>query len=654
MGRLDDKIAAIRQQLAGLPEGNGHVRERVDLLNKLGWTIRDQGEWRQVLELADQAMDLAQRHAYKQGLCQAFRNSAFAHYMLADYKPALAEAFVAVRMAEELADEWDQANAISVVALVYWSLGNYDLALEEAFRTLRLAESSRDKSGLAWTYTMIGGIYQSVGDHQKSLDYNHRAHALFAGERNRLGEARALSGTGTVYQALGNAESARTCHRQALEIYREIENAIGEARALNDLGEICLEQGNPVEALELHRQSLRIREQQQSQQAQATSLLNIGRVHLATDKLEAAREALNRALSIAAKTGARPKESTAHRLLAEVCERSGDYREALEHQQKFHELREEVFSDEEATKLRNLQTSIEVERSERQAEIHRLRNVELKQKNEQLKQLLEELRITQAQLIQSEKTAALGDLVAAVAHEINTPLGVIQTAADISTRAAERVVEAIEGSKTVEELKSRRSVQATITALRKNGQMISEASARISAMIRNLKSFARLDQAAFQQFSVNDSVRDSLALLEPVIGGGIEVVSELTELPAIYGYPAELNQVVLNLLRNSCEAIEREGSITVTTYRENGLQCVSIADTGRGIPENQLPRLFNPGFTVAGSRVKASMSLFTSLNIVHRHRGEIQVESEPGKGSTFTVKLKGLDPVEESADASRL
>ncbi len=651
---MPDRVEDLEARLAALPDDGDHARERIDLLNELGWELRERSDWERVLSLAEQTMTLAQRHAYQQGLNGAFRNSAFAHYMLADYKVALAEALVALRMGEELEDTRSQAEALAVLAMVHWTIGSYDQALEEGFRGLRLAEALADIWMTAWGLTILGGIYQSIGDNRKALEFHEKSHNLFAGEHYTMGEARSLSGLGIVYQALGDAEAALECHQKALELYRQINNAVGEARALNDIGVLYQQQGDYPRALDLHHEALRLRQANNNQQAETTSLLNLGRIHLNLDNLGEARKALERALAIAVKIGAKPKESQAHELLAKLSEESGDHQVALEHHRRFHELREEVFSEEETTKLKNLQIGLEVERSERESEIHRLKNVELREKNEQLSHLLHELQATQAQLVHSEKMAALGALVAAIAHEMNTPLGAIRTAADISVKAAERMVEAIEQSATVEELKSRRSVQATVSALRKNGYLIATASDRISHMIGSLKSFARLDQAAFQRFCLNDAVRDSLAVLEPVMPRRIGVVREFGELPHIYGYPAEMNQVVMNLLQNASQAIAEEGTITVKTFGEDGVQCLEISDTGRGIPAEQLDRLFNPGFTIEGARIKASMSLFTSLNIVQRHRGEITVASELGRGTTFTVRLRGLDAAEEAARGAAL
>lgn len=643
---MTDQIAEIEAALAKLPGDAANVRERVDLLNSLGWELRERFDAQRILKLSEEAMDLAQTHSYQPGLLGAFRNAAFAHYMLASFRVALAEALVALHMAEELNDRANQANALSTVALVHWSLGNYDEALQEAFRGLKIVEGDKDAWGMAWGYTIIGGIYQSLRDYEQALHYHERSHKLFSSQNYPLGEGRSLTGLGTVYLALGDLDAALEYHQRSLELYRSIGNSVGESRALNDIGEIHQRRGDLDAALDLHRQSLRIREHTGQRQAQVTSLLNLGSIHLARKECENARELLERALAIAREIGARPKLSQAHELLASLCEQAGDPSQALAHHKEFHRIKQEVFNEEESTKLKNLQIGLEVERSRQEAQIHRLKNVELKEKNDQLARLLNELQETQAQLVQSEKMGALGDLVAAITHEINTPLGAIQSSADVAVRAADRVMELIDASQSIDQLRSSRSLQGAIAALRKNGQAVASASKRIGKLISSLKSFARVDQAEFQEFDLTQSLEDTLTLLEPSFRGRIRVAKDYGRLPRIYGYPAEINQVFMNLLRNAAEAIDGDGVITISTSTDNGFVIIRVADSGRGIPADQIPRLFNPGFHIEGSSVRASMSLFTSLNIVRKHRGDIRVESEVGKGSTFTIRLGQLPPVQ--------
>ena len=152
---------------------------------------------------------MAQTHSYQQGLVGAFRNAAFAHYMLASYKSALAEALIALRMAEELDDKINQANALAVIALVQWSLGNYDEALKEAFRGLSISEEIGDSwdDGLG-VHTIAGGICQSLGDYQQALQYHEKSKAKsLLNSATQLGEARALTGIGAVQLADGRSGS---------------------------------------------------------------------------------------------------------------------------------------------------------------------------------------------------------------------------------------------------------------------------------------------------------------------------------------------------------------------------------------------------------------------------------------------------------------
>ncbi len=151
--------------------------------------------------------------------------------------------------------------------------------------------------------------------------------------------------------------------------------------------------------------------------------------------------------------------------------------------------------------------------------------------------------------------------------------------------------------------------------------------------------FARLDSAGFDKVDVHLGIDNTLTLIQHEIRARTSVVKEYGDIPRIACYPGELNQVFMNLLTNAAQAIEGEGRITIRTLIEKGNVHVQIEDTGVGIPQEQMTGLFDPGFTKKESRVKAGLGLFTSYSIVQKHHGEIKVESEVGKGSTFTVIL---------------
>ncbi len=256
-----------------------------------------------------------------------------------------------------------------------------------------------------------------------------------------------------------------------------------------------------------------------------------------------------------------------------------------------------------------------------------------------LEKALRELQETQVQLVQSEKMAALGKLVAGVVHEMNTPIGVIRSAADVSARSVSNIMEVLEKSQTFDEIRNSRKLRGSLKALQNDVPVAIAASERITRIVNSLKSFARLDEAVFQITDLHEGLESILTLLDQDLEGRISVVKEYGEIPLLACYPGELNQMFMNLLTNAVQAIERNGTITIRSFVEKGNVHVQIKDTGIGVSSERIKELFDPSFTKKGHRVKAGLGLFASYNIIQKHHGEIKVESEVGKGSTFTVIL---------------
>jgi signal transduction histidine kinase len=235
--------------------------------------------------------------------------------------------------------------------------------------------------------------------------------------------------------------------------------------------------------------------------------------------------------------------------------------------------------------------------------------------------------------------AALGKLVAGVVHEMNTPIGVIRSAADVSARSVSNIMEVMEKSQTFDEIRNSRKLQGSLKALQNDVPVALAASERITRIVNSLKSFARLDEAVFQTTDLHEGLESILTLIEQDLEGRISVVKEYGEIPLLACYPGELNQMFMNLLTNAVQAIKGNGTIMIRSFVEKGNVHVQIKDTGIGISSERIKELFDPSFTKKGHRVKAGLGLFASYNIVQKHHGEIKVESEVGKGSTFTVIL---------------
>jgi len=279
--------------------------------------------------------------------------------------------------------------------------------------------------------------------------------------------------------------------------------------------------------------------------------------------------------------------------------------------------------------------------------------VKLKEEKDQLQQLLEELERTQAQLVQSEKMAALGKLVAGIVHELNTPIGTINSTTDTLNRSITRIVEEIEGTPSLDSIKNSRQFQNSVRALRDSNPITMAASERITRIVSSLKAFAHLDEAAYQKADLHDGLENTLTLLEHDFKDRIEVIREYGEIPRVTCNPGEINQVFMNLLQNAAEAIKDTGTIVIRSFEEDGNVHVLISDSGSGISPRRRERLFDPAFARKGSRMKAGLGLFTSANIAQKHNGRIEVESEVGKGSAFTVILPVQGVQSEAVEPDR-
>ena len=264
------------------------------------------------------------------------------------------------------------------------------------------------------------------------------------------------------------------------------------------------------------------------------------------------------------------------------------------------------------------------------------RTRDLQEKNVALEQTMGELQKAQSQLVMREKMAALGNLVAGVAHEINNPVGAIRSAADVMQRAVARL-----GRAGVEQADGERALKA----LASNSAVVDEASKRVSRIVRSLKDFAELDEAAYQQgVDVCAALDNVLVLLESRLGEGITVARQYEQVPLIACYAGELKQAFMNILMNAVEAMGDGGTITVGAYRRSEDVVIQIADTGRGIPAADIERIFDPGFTTKGTGVGTGLGLSTSYRTVQKHGGRIKAESDAQTGTTVTVSLPVAGP----------
>ena len=240
--------------------------------------------------------------------------------------------------------------------------------------------------------------------------------------------------------------------------------------------------------------------------------------------------------------------------------------------------------------------------------------------SEEEKKTLEELKDTQLKLINSEKMASLGQLVAGVAHEINTPVASIKSNNEITKKIIAQIKDA-----------------DICELLQEINEIDTEAIARINRLVVSLRKFVRLDEAELQEADINKEIDLTLDLIRHETKNRIEIIKNYSKLPPIKCYPNMLNQVFMNILVNATHAIKEKGTITIDTNYKNNNLLVKIKDTGCGIKEPD--KIFFAGYTTKGVGVGTGLGLAISQKIIEKHNGKITVKTKLNEGSEFTITI---------------
>ena len=328
--------------------------------------------------------------------------------------------------------------------------------------------------------------------------------------------------------------------------------------------------------------------------------------------------------------------------LNEMYGRLGD--KTLEVMQKNQELE----AEQEA--LRVLNEQLEQRVKQRTAAVEQA-NQQLLVNNVELKQLNEKLESAQVQLLQSEKMASIGQLAAGIAHEINNPVGFVNSNMGTLSKYIENMFKVIDAYGAAEarfEAKVfpevalvKKSVDFSylvedIPSLLKESQ---DGLARVTRIVQDLKDFSHVDEANWQHANLEQGMDSTLNVVSNEIKYKAEVVKEYSGLPEVECMPSQLNQVFMNLLMNAAQAIDNKGTITVRTGVSGDEVWVEVADTGKGISPEHINRIFDPFFTTKPVGKGTGLGLSLSYGIVQKHHGRIEVKSELGKGTTFRVCL---------------
>ena len=267
------------------------------------------------------------------------------------------------------------------------------------------------------------------------------------------------------------------------------------------------------------------------------------------------------------------------------------------------------------------------------------RTRQLRQTNSKLEEALEQLEAMQHQMVIQAKMATVGNLAAGIAHEVNTPVGAIKGATDIVDRCIARIIEALENTASLEQLRNGTELKKYLDTLRENSRAVTSAGNRLTEIIERLNVLSQLDESPLARLNLHEALDGILTLIRHHTSGRVRIIKDYGELPLIWCCPGQLNHAFMSLLLNASQAIEGAGEIRITTWTDDESLFARIHDSGKGIPPEKLESLFEIGFNVRSSKVRLGTGLFNAYNIIQKHRGDITVQSELGRGATFTIRL---------------
>jgi signal transduction histidine kinase len=287
------------------------------------------------------------------------------------------------------------------------------------------------------------------------------------------------------------------------------------------------------------------------------------------------------------------------------------------------------------------------------------KNKVLEEQKEELQSMLENLKLAQSQLVQSEKMASIGQLVAGIAHEINNPVTFISAGVDSLRTNLDEVRQVLdiyhritpenseEKLKEIAVLKERIDYKQAIREINTLIDSIKNGTERTTQIVNGLRTFSRLDEDVLKFADIHEGLDSTLILLRNKYKNRIEIIKEYADLPPIECYPGQLNQVFMNILSNAIDAIEDKGNITITTSSANGFIRISIKDSGKGIPEPLRAKIFDPFFTIKEVGKGTGLGLSISHGIIEKHKGSIRVKSVIGKGSEFIISLPAKQIIQD-------
>ena len=594
-------------------------------------------------------------------------------YQWSNPDSALLYAMPGLALARELGFETGEYDILLPLTEALSMKGNYSKALQYRFRSIELANKLRDPTKIANTLALIGLIYIRSKDYDKALEYFYKAQEAKA---VTLGGPQFLNGfIGQAYFHLHKWDSALVYIQKAYELDLAAKDFHWSV-PYQYLAAIYEQKGNLTKAIDLYKESLAI------SFANSDKLDNyngIASVYKKTGQTDSAIFYAKQAISLGTTVSIPAPVIEASALLVNIYKSGQNTDSAFRYQEILLAFKDSLFSQDKIKQMQNVtfdeqarQQEIGIQKEKYKNRIKQYTliaasavfiiiglilwknnrtkqkaNALLNRKNKEAENALRQLKSTQAQLIQSEKMASLGELTAGIAHEIQNPLNFVNNFSEVNNE----LVDEINGENDIEEIK------AIAKDIKQNSEKILFHGKRADAIVKGMLQHSKTSSGQKEPTDINKLADEYLRLAYHGIRAkdknfNAELKTDFDKsIEKINIVPQDIGKVLLNLYNNAFYATNEKKKtanesyqpiISIQTKKRNDKIEILVSDNGNGIPKNIVDKIFQPFFTTKPTGQGTGLGLSLSYDIITKeHNGTIKAESKEGEGSEFIIQFKG-------------
>ena len=690
-----DSMYYYSQIIQQLSKKNNFQRFIAKGLNIEGFSYSLRSNHLKAIECFKKTLNIANRLDDKKTIAVAFNNISKSHYKLGNYDQAIEFSNKSIGIKEEIGDQIGIGTAYNGLGNIYLDRGDLANAIDYFTKALNIHKKAKNKIGIATNLSDIGLVYlYQEKDWDKAIEYFYESLELSKKLNNQHSLANNLKNLGIAFEYQHKIHSAIDFHLKSLAIRKELKDPEQIIESYNHLGNNYIALKDYNKALEYFVLSDSLYKHSYNLKYNIYTLMGLSKVYFhksqpkfsmttKSDSIISSNIALNNALKAfnLSKSKSLVKEiKDSAFLLYEIYQSKKDFETALKYYKIFDEMKDELLKEENRNEIIKQEFKSEYERLailDRAKENERMKREELKRivaylslllcllllailwsrysKSQKQKSVIQstlsKLKDTQNKLVESEKMAALGVLTAGIAHEINNPVNFISNGLNILKNRfnqmaimAEEFMDLSEDSndfkekikslkKTISESELEEEIKDTLVFMDVGVK-------RTTDIIQGLSLYARSEKSELEKANIHKIIDSALVNLNNKFKGRIKIEKKYdNSIKKISCYPSQLNQVFINLLGNSMDAIPKKGTITIDTVFEGDTIAISIRDTGLGIKEDIKDKIYDPFFTTKGIGKGTGLGLSICQGIINNHKGTMTFSSKLNEGTEFVIKL---------------